>query len=140
MTKGQRDYQRVRERMENDPAYRTERNTYNRERQKYYLAINPDYHRQQIEGSKRRFRKQRKDNPVVRAVDQLRVAAAKVKYPERVRARTRVYGASRNGTLLQLPCQDCGSPKSHAHHDDYKKPLNVEWLCSKCHGLKHRRF
>lgn len=39
-------------------------------------------------------------------------------------------------------CERCGeAPTTHnlqAHHHDYTKPLDVVWLCTKCHGLEHR--
>ncbi len=28
---------------------------------------------------------------------------------------------------------------THAHHTDYGKPLQINWLCRKCHGLVHRK-
>jgi ribosomal protein S27AE len=49
--------------------------------------------------------------------------------------------ALRNGTL-QKPeaCEMCGSTVViDAHHDDYSKPLDVRWLCHKCHMAMHRK-
>lgn len=35
-------------------------------------------------------------------------------------------------------CQECGiTCKTHAHHPDYSKPFDVQWLCRPCHILKH---
>jgi hypothetical protein len=31
----------------------------------------------------------------------------------------------------------CGEPKVHAHHEDYSRPLDVTWLCQKCHVQRH---
>lgn len=42
----------------------------------------------------------------------------------------------RNG-LKRLSCEICSNPKSHAHHEDYSKPLEVKWLCAKHHQLIH---
>lgn len=40
-------------------------------------------------------------------------------------------------------CSRCGestpSRRLHAHHEDYSKPLEIEWICSKCHGMEHRK-
>lgn len=53
--------------------------------------------------------------------------------PGRARATYMVNYAIRKGRILRLPCEVCGEPKSQAHHDDYRKPLSVRWMCFKHH-------
>lgn len=45
--------------------------------------------------------------------------------------------AIRDGLLIKEPCECCDEQIVHAHHDDYAKPLEVRWLCSKCHEKWH---
>lgn len=54
-------------------------------------------------------------------------------------ARETVRKAIRRGVLVRQSCEACGVVKTHAHHEDYMKPLDVRWLCSICHGKAHRR-
>jgi hypothetical protein len=44
----------------------------------------------------------------------------------------------RRGKLQQQPCEKCGTHESQMHHDDYSKPLEVQWLCRKCHMDGHK--
>jgi len=38
-------------------------------------------------------------------------------------------------------CQRCPSQfHLHAHHADYRKPLEVEWVCALCHGKLRRKI
>lgn len=45
-------------------------------------------------------------------------------------------------------CETCGSRGTfkdgrtaiQAHHSDYNKPLEVQWLCQRCHHLWHKRY
>lgn len=53
-------------------------------------------------------------------------------------AHQRVNRAVRNGILKRdKNCKECGKIcRTEAHHEDYLKPLDVIWLCRKCHGSK----
>lgn len=57
-------------------------------------------------------------------------------------ARKKLQHAVERGEI-QRPtiCQECGRSGVliQAHHADYSKPFEVDWLCSKCHGLVHRK-
>jgi DNA-binding XRE family transcriptional regulator len=64
----------------------------------------------------------------------------RVKTPEAILARSAVARALRRGDFHRLPCEVCGSPKSHAHHEDYSKPLEVRWLCEEHHIAAHREY
>ena len=52
------------------------------------------------------------------------------------RARAALNRAVRRGILIRPSvCSQCKRKrKTTAHHNDYDKPLEVEWLCYECHG------
>ena len=42
------------------------------------------------------------------------------------------------GRMIMCVCNRCGSDtRVHAHHHDYSKPLEIEWLCVSCHRKHH---
>jgi hypothetical protein len=72
------------------------------------------------------------------AKNQENLKRTKAKHPEREMARVLLHRALRKGWLTKQPCEKCGDPKGQAHHEDYSKPLEVHWMCHKCHGKEHR--
>lgn len=67
----------------------------------------------------------------------------------RVSANAAIVSALKAGNLTRVDtCQDCGRactyrkgrPSVVAHHPDYSKPLDVEWLCFGCHSKAHRTY
>jgi hypothetical protein len=60
------------------------------------------------------------------------------RYPVKAAAHDAVKDALRAGKLTRQPCEVCGKPRGHAHHDDYRKPLEVRWLCRDHHLEWHR--
>lgn len=62
--------------------------------------------------------------------------------PQKRAAHVILGNAVRSGRIKKpAECSRCGviPPRRqlHGHHDDYAKPLDVEWICSGCHGLEH---
>lgn len=54
-------------------------------------------------------------------------------------AHTLVAQAIRDGKIKKQPCKVCGNERAIAHHPDYDKPLEVEWLCLSHHMAAHGR-
>ena len=61
-------------------------------------------------------------------------------YPEKQKARTKLAYEIRVGRITRKPCVICGEVKSQGHHEDYKKPLDVIWLCEIHHKQIHRKY
>ncbi len=60
------------------------------------------------------------------------------KNPTKRRAHHDIRNALRRGRMNREPCKVCGSTEAEAHHEDYSRPLDVEWLCPKHHAERHR--
>lgn len=60
-------------------------------------------------------------------------------HPEAYEAHKAVAIAVSSGRLVKPElCEDCGENRRlYAHHEDYSKPLDVNWLCSSCHRKRH---
>src|SRR3990167_620584 len=56
-------------------------------------------------------------------------------------ARVLLGNAVRGGKLTRPKlCDACGKRcRPTAHHENYERPLEVEWLCTSCHGRRNRR-
>ncbi len=61
--------------------------------------------------------------------------------PEKEKAQNAVSNAIRDGKLIRPSvCESCPYEGFiEAHHEDYNKPLDVCWLCKKCHIKIHRK-
>lgn len=62
-------------------------------------------------------------------------------HPRKYAARVLFGNARRDGKVL-VPdiCSQCPNPNPQGHHENYDLPLEVVWLCTKCHALRHREM
>ncbi len=49
-----------------------------------------------------------------------------------------VSEALRKGKLKRKNCELCNSKFTDAHHKNYNKPLDIVWLCRRCHIYIHK--
>lgn len=80
-----------------------------------------------------------------RAENKDKIRDYKIKYksdnPKKHNSHVRVSLAIKSGDLIKpLSCECCGvfTEALHAHHCDYNKPLDVNWLCHICHADWHK--
>ncbi len=78
--------------------------------------------------------------PAGKAAQKVTDVNNKRKFPEKIKARRVVRNALIFGILRKHPCEECGDKKVEAHHTDYKKPLQVFWLCGKHHKVADRKL
>ncbi len=64
------------------------------------------------------------------------------KYPKRGKARIAVGHAIATGKLERPSiCESCCDKRFvEAHHPNYDEPLEIEWLCKKCHLELHKEL
>lgn len=62
------------------------------------------------------------------------------KLTEKRKARNKIKNAIARGLVERKPCEVCGEKDTHAHHDDYSKPMEVRFLCRKHHAEHHRKL
>lgn len=114
---------------------------YRRRRKEYYDQLsakhrqeNPEYYKQYRAIYEKTDKS--KQAHARRAKEQRRL------HPEAIKANNQVNKAILSGKIVRPKgCTRCGSSgKIEAHHPDYSKPLEVEFLCTKCHIKEHMRL
>jgi ribosomal protein S27AE len=60
---------------------------------------------------------------------------------EKMKVHVRVSNAVKKGAIEKSDkcsiCRSDGGGRIVAHHFDYDKPMQVTWLCSRCHSIVH---
>jgi hypothetical protein len=81
------------------------------------------------------------DTSFKKATDWQRLPPTARKASKHERAKQKAHGlvskAIREGRIKRQPCNVCGAKKAVAHHHDYNKPLEVQWLCRAHHAVAH---
>lgn len=84
------------------------------------------------------YNKLRENNPERKAKKISYQRNYREKNKGKYKANRKVANALKYGILVRKPCEVCGNAKSEAHHEDYRKYLDVKWLCFKHHREIHQ--
>jgi hypothetical protein len=100
-------------------------------------ALNTKWYREHPEFNKNKIAKIRINQP-----EKLRERDKKYRiiYKDQINAKHKVKNALKRGKIRRVSCEVCGSEKTHAHHEDYSKPLDVWFLCPIHHVGRHKRL
>ena len=109
---------------------------YKREWQRRWRLEHPT--EQRILSKKYTENKKLKDPVIYKKKISEAVRKWRLKNPERNKAHRAVFTALRNGSLKKEFCF-CGEKKVEAHHENYSKPLEVEWLCKIHHTIADKK-
>lgn len=79
----------------------------------------------------------------MQAIRKKRLHGPSMRRPEQTKAHNAMVMAKKEGILI-VPnnCSMCGNGglRIEGHHEDYSKPLDVIWVCCKCHTAIHRKI
>lgn len=113
----------------NEEAIRTQKLEYRQNNKGFLRAKRAEHYSKNKEACQARRKKWAQDNP-----DKVRRQFGR--YPEKAKARNAVNNAVAAGRLLKPGvCSVCSSfeDRIEGHHEDYSRPLDVIWLCVRCH-------
>lgn len=110
--------------------------------EKYCKTCRKAYNYKWYDANKEHVREQHREYRSDERVKKLELAKTKrlqAKYPEKTKARYMVRDALSAGKITKPDnCTSCDATgRLEGHHNDYSKPLDVEWLCVLCHKAKH---
>lgn len=121
-----------------NPGYATKINS---EYQKKNKEKVNEYHREWYQKNKDKFREQRSHQR-----ERINSWARGYTKKEEVRFKLNAngllnYHVKRGNIVKPQSCQICSEVrKLESHHHDYKKPLDIIWICIPCHKAIHKRL
>ena len=99
-------------------------------------SLNQIYCSQSCNSYAYRNGKSKKRNSELNVIRQKKYA---YKYPNKIKAQKILQYSVRRGYVIRpCYCENClDKCNPQGHHFDYTKPLEVTWLCVKCHKMEH---
>ena len=105
-----------------------------REKQRQYRLRNPE--------KQREYRLKNREKMRTYNYEYEREYRKKLEVIMKNAARQKIRSRLRSGKIIRPNyCEHCFTQcKPHGHHEDYSKPLDVQWLRRKCHVRVHTKY